>query len=45
MKVDRRKSNNNVALKLDISKAYDRIDWMYMNEEMLKLGLAPQWVH
>jgi hypothetical protein len=44
MKTDRRQINKNVALKLDISKAYDRIDWVYLKEVMLRLGFAPQWV-
>jgi hypothetical protein len=45
MKTDRHKSNNNVALKLDISKVYDRIDWVYLKEFMLKMGFALQRVH
>jgi hypothetical protein len=44
MKTDRRQTNKNVALKLDISKAYDRINWLYLKEVMLRLGFAPQWV-
>jgi hypothetical protein len=45
MKTDRRKSNNNVALKLDISKVYDQIDCVYLKEFMLKMGFALQQVH
>jgi len=27
-----------------ISKAYDRVDWLYLKEVMLKIGFASQWV-
>jgi hypothetical protein len=33
-----------VALKLDISKVYDRIDWEYLKEEVFKMGFFQQWV-
>ncbi|MCI42480.1 RNA-directed DNA polymerase (Reverse transcriptase), partial [Trifolium medium] len=33
-----------VALKLDISKAYDRIDWDYLRGFMIKMGFCTQWV-
>jgi len=32
------------ALKIDISKAYDRINYEYLMEIMLKLGFASKWV-
>jgi len=44
MKRDWRKSNSNVALKFDISKAYNIIDWVYLKEVMLKLEFSPKWV-
>lgn len=44
MKTDHRRSNNNVVLKLDTCKTYDRIGWVYMKEVMLKFGFSPQWV-
>lgn len=43
----RRKSKGkqgNVALKIDISKAYDRLDWNYLRLIMLKLGFSSRWV-
>jgi hypothetical protein len=33
-----------VALKLDISKVYDRIDWEYLKEVVFKMGFFQQWV-
>jgi len=33
-----------VALKLDISKAYDRIDWEYLKEDMIKMGFGHKWI-
>ena len=44
MRINRWKSNNYVALTLDISKAYDRIDWSYLKAVILRMGFATQWV-
>lgn len=33
-----------MALKLDISKAYDRIEWACLKQTMLKLGFFHKWV-
>ena len=32
------------AVKLDISKAYDRVEWGFLRQIMLKLGFDPKWV-
>lgn len=33
-----------MAIKLDISKAYDRVEWVLLREIMLKLELDERWV-
>lgn len=33
-----------LALKLDMSKAYDRIEWTFLEQIMLKLGFTAPWV-
>ena len=32
------------AYKLDLSKAYDRVDWDFLRRMMQRLGFAPRWV-
>ncbi|CAM8920955.1 unnamed protein product [Rhodiola kirilowii] len=42
-----KKSNHKtgfISLKLDMSKAYDRIEWKFLEKMMLVLGFAESWV-
>lgn len=34
-----------VAFKLDISKAYDIIDWNYLRGVMMEMGFSMQWIN
>lgn len=38
------KRNGLVALKLVISKAYDRVEWLFLKQAMEKLGFSSKWV-
>jgi hypothetical protein len=35
---------NFCAYKLDLSKAYDRVDWDFLKKAMVRLGFAPRWI-
>lgn len=32
------------AMKLDMSKAYDRVEWIFIEKMLLKIGFSQQWV-
>jgi len=44
MKTKTRGGDGCVALKLDISKAYDRMDWQYMKAVLSKIGFDNLWI-
>jgi hypothetical protein len=45
MKAKTRGKKADVALKLDISKAYDRIDWDYLRDMLAKMGFSQKWIN
>ncbi|MCI04447.1 RNA-directed DNA polymerase (Reverse transcriptase), partial [Trifolium medium] len=44
MKSKTRGKQGEVALKLDISKAYDRFDWDYLKDIQRTLGFSQKWI-
>jgi hypothetical protein len=39
------KSGKLCAYKLDLSKAYDRVDWTFLEGTMRKMGFAEKWIN
>lgn len=44
LKVQKRCSTNYMAVKTDVSKAYDRLEWKFVEEVLRKKGFSERWI-
>lgn len=44
MKQKKRGDEGVIGLKLDVSKAYDRVDWCFLKMQMQQMGFSRKWV-
>ena len=44
MKNKKTRKEGYMAMKLDMSKAYDRVEWIFLESLMLKMGFNDRWI-
>ena len=44
LKVRKRQATSYMAVKTDITKAYDRLEWCFLEETMKRMGFHPKWI-
>lgn len=42
--IGKKNRGGNVALKLDMAKAYDRVSWVYLTQVLRKFGFGERWI-
>ena len=40
----RKRKHGFIAIKLEMSKAYDRVEWVFIEKMMVNLGFSDRWV-
>lgn len=44
MKQKKKGNDGEVALKLDVSKAYDRVSWSFLKNQLQRMGFSMKWI-